>query len=311
MLKYVLDWKPGKQPIDVFGVGDVIDVLNSRVTSLHPLPPVHYGLGAMTAAGEDKVGEGVIFRGRAGITPPTPRAGSDLEFNIPPEHVSTPFCVGWEGEPVATGWFTAEGGVTLLSIYETLLGEARARFKDIYIVLVEIIGLLPGGHIHDRALKKPVHQGNVLVTDPQYQHDYFRAGIIREERAALGATASEPLALAVVGLGYHPGGNHPALKQLERTVFYTPPSLGRAVQSSNSSIKTHSHALGWNDPALFHFLNNSSEWGMPAAVSELDRLVEQAAGLKPDYIVHLDEWSQVTCGWVRLFAAAPEDLAFR
>ena len=307
---YRLEWKPEIQPLLVFGVGDVRPVLNSRVASLLPLPDIRYGLGVLTSSGADKVGEGIVFRHRVGITPPTPNAGIELEYHTSGKNITTPFCLGWKGESTAQGWFNADGRTTLHNIYQTLFQEVRSRFDEIYVVLIEIVGLLPIEHIYDRALKKPVNQGNVLITSPEHRNEYFRAETIRQELNNEEASGSILFPLAIVGIGYFPGSDHPSLKRLEMSVFYAPPIFGKETHQVDSPIKTHNHAIGWKDTALLRLLSDTSKHEKAITSTDLDLQIEQTASLKPDYIVHIDEWSQVHSGYLQVFVATSDTISF-
>ena len=308
---YRLEWKSEIQPLLVFSVGDILPVLNSRVSSLLPLPAIRYGLGVLTSSGPDMVGEGIVFRHRIGITPPTPNAGIELEYHTSGQNIATPFCLGWKGESTAQGWFKADDVTTLLSIYQMLFQEVRSRFEDIFVVLIEIVGLLPIEQIYDRALKKPVNQGNVLITSPEHQNDYFRAEMIRQDLNIQNTAGTKLFPLAIVGIGYFPGSVHPSLKRLETAVFYAPPTLGKVTQQVNSPIKTHSHAIGWKDTALFQLLLSTSKQEKAIMRTDFDLLIDQIASLKPDYIVHLDEWSQLYSGYLQVFVATSDAISFQ
>ena len=308
---YQLDWKSEIQPLHVLGVGDLIEVLNSRVSSLVPLPAVRYGLGVLTSSGADMVGEGIVFRHHIGITPPTPNAGIELEYHTSGQNITTPFCFGWEGEATAYGWFKADSRTTLLGIYEMLFQEVRSRFEGINVVLIEFVGLLPINQIYDRALKKPVNQGSVLITSTKHQNDYFRAEMIRQDLNTQYTAGTKLFPLAIVGIGYFPGSVHPSVKRLETAVFYAPPTLGKVTQQVNSPIKTHSHAIGWKDTALFQLLLSKSKQEKAIMRTDFDLLIDQIASLKPDYIVHLDEWSQLYSGYLQVFVATSDAISFQ
>jgi len=308
---YRLEWKSEIQPLQVFGVGDVIPVLNSRVSSLFPLPVMRYGLGVLTSSGVDMVGEGIVFRHRIGITPPTPNAGIELEYHTSGQNIATPFCLGWKGESTAHGWFKTDGRTTLLAIYETLFQEVRSRFEGINVVLIELVGLLPIDQIYDRALKKPVNQGNVLITSPEHRNEYFRAEMIRQDLNTQKASGTKLFPLAIVGIGYLPGSVHPSLKRLETAVFYAPPTLSKVPHQMNSPIKTHSHAIGWKDNGLFQLLLNTSKQEKGISRTDFDLLIDQTASLQPDYIVHLDEWSQLYSGYLQVFIATSDAISFQ
>lgn len=301
---YRIKWET-LNPVHLFAVGDVRPVINSVATRLWSIPTVTHGLGALTKSGPDMAGEGMILHHLVGMTPPLPDIGIEIGERAT---VSTPFFVGWQGSATAQGWFKAGEGVMLSSIYETAFQEARSRFGDTYIVLVEIVGLLPIKQIQDRALKKPVHRGNVLITSAEYQDDYFRAEIIRQDLIRRQLVETELFPLAIVGIGYLPGGMHPSLERLDQAVFYKPPTLGKEI-ATQRLIKTHSHAMGWRDGSALSRILGENPDDPNSSGLRLEQWLNHAS--MPDYVVHLDEWSHLQQGHVRLFIAQPDDIHFQ
>jgi len=225
----------------------------------------------------------MVWRGRAGGTPPldNPKVATGAL-----DRFSTPFFLGWHGEPAAQGSFTAEGN-TLRELYERLFEEIPANYppENASLLLLEILGTAHAGHIHDRALKKSVHEGDTLVT--ARPSEYFNFHIVQDDLERAGHPPKGSLVLAIVGAGYRPDGESATMQQFEQRVFYEPPRVDDAPVMSTDQvigkIKTHSHMMAWPNAS-------------PAD--------------PPDFILHLDEWSRIAGGSLRVFAASPEMIEF-
>lgn len=280
-----LEWKTDLPDIRVLVVGDVRDVIHSRAGRVAKLPRVTHGFGALSPGGPEMSGEGMIWRGRAGATPPfeMPAAVTGI-----PGMFSATFFLGWTGEPAAQGSFRAQGRNTLQDLYERLFAEIPAGYpaEGSSLLLLDILGTTRAEHIHDRAVKKPVHRGDTLITTRP--GEYFNFHIVQEDLNRLGTPLDSTLSVAVVGAGYRPGGDSPSLKQFEQRVFYEPPRPEGApailTGQEGGKIKTHSHIMAWRP-------GRSQTW-------------------PPDAILHLDEWSEVAGGSLRVFAASPEMIEF-
>jgi hypothetical protein len=302
-----LEWNHQASDARVYAIGNVQPVIYSRVDQVTRLPEVSYGLGALTVQGSAEVGEGIIVRGKTAITPPVIDAGVRLIYRHSLDTVSTPFCLGWTGEPVARGTFQGRPQIGVREIFQEIFRQAAGHTQ---IVLVELIALARPKDIHDRALQKPVHTGNVLITSPEYAVDYFRSNIIRQE---LSHQENETIPLVVIGTGFLPGEKGKGAKEFEQAVFYQPPQLNLSQPITPlSPLKTHSHAMGWRNQGHLHWLlahlpeNSQLAANYEAIDQEISVLVESP----PDYMVHLDEWSELITGTIQVFTASPEQLHF-
>ena len=291
-----LEWTASPPDVKLIVVGDVRPVINSHAGRMTGMPKVTHGFGALSLHGPDEAGEGMVWRGRTGATPPRENAEAATGAS---DQFSTPFFLGWDGEPAAQGSFSAEGS-TLREMYERLFEEIPARYPpdSTSIILVEITGVAGASHLHDRALKKPVHEGNTLITALPWEYFSFR--IIQEDLKRRGRPAGQLLTLAIVGAGYRPREQSPTLQMFAETVFYEPPRVGNVAVieglsgSSNNiegagKIKTHNHVMGWLEEKILRVLLEA----------------------KPDYILHLDEWSQIARGSLRVFVPSLASIEFR
>lgn len=311
-----LAWQDDAPPLETCVIGDVQDVLQSRADRLGALPAVvTHGLGALSASDPAGVGEGIVLRGWTGVTPPTAQAGSAFSYHPTTERVSTPFFMGWAGAPIAHGRIASAGAVTLRQVYEAAFEQLWARpvMAATPVIFLELIGLFPVTEIYDRALKAPVHKDHVLITDAAHATHYFTFKIIQRDLHERNASPDQLLPLAVVGAGFNPQNSTPELLRFERAAFYAPPQEAGIVQQERASgLKTHSHAMGWRAaPALHAQLTHvarQSDWHAP--LHELDSVVlPELLQSPPDYVVHLDEWSQMLGGVIRVFV--PSDITFR
>lgn len=315
-LDLALDWRATPPQLDVYMVGDVRAVIESRADQVGALPPAAtHGLGALSCGGPAGSGEGAALRGRVGVTPPTGGAGVDFFYRASSEGIATPFFMGWAGEPAAVGRISGAEGATVRQVYEAIFADmARRAGPPAPLVFVELIGLFPASEIHDRALKAPVHAAHVAITDAAHAPDYFAFKIIQRDLRERGFAPGQILPLAIVGAGFDPSGAAEGARRIERAAFYAPPQAAGGAAANASPLRTHSHALGWRAaPALCDALEGVArrdDWR--AAQRELDRaILPDLLRAPPDYVVHLDEWSRMVGGVVRVFVPAePERITF-
>lgn len=291
-----LEWTTFPPDVKLIVAGDVRPVINSHASRMTRIPMATHGFGALSIHGPDEAGEGMVWRGITGAT--TPWENTEVVLG-PQDQFSTPFFVGWDGVPAAQGSFSAAGS-TLRELYERLFEAIPAQYPpdSTSIILLEITGVAKAGHIHDRALKKPVHEGNTLIT--ARPSEYFSFRIIQEDLNRRGRPPEQSVHLAIVGAGYKPGENSPSLQAFAETVFYEPPRIGDVsvaegfsgsprINDEERKIKTHSHMMGWREAGIF----------------------QKPIETKPDYILHLDEWSQIASGKLRAFMPSLESIEFK
>lgn len=306
-----LQWKTEVPQTQVYAVGDVRPVINSCANTVVRIPRVEYGIGALSDQGPAELGEGIVYRGRTAITPAGKDAGTELVYYPDSDNIATPFFLGWNGQPAANGRFLMPA--TLRELYDEMLrqGAANLHHNQASIVLVEIIGCLYPEDIHDRALRKRVDIGNRVITSPENQYDYFNAEIINADLKRISHPLTQPFPLAAVGIGYFPGYEHAKLKQLDESVFYSPPDFGTARDLAVGSTKTHTHALGWrNSDALLELLQQMDQRpDMEGLLDSMEMIInKQLLPSQPSYVVHLDEWSRFSRGVVRVFCAPVDQI---
>lgn len=317
-VELTLERQAGALALEAYVIGDVRPVIHSRADRLNPLPQaVTHGLGALSTDGPSSVGEGIVVRGWAGSTPPTARAGVKFSYQPTLERISTPFFAGWAGSPLTTGRFVGGAGATVRQLYEAVFAEVSSYpgLADSSVLFLEIAGLFPAAGIYDRALKAPVHTGDVLITDAEYAQRYFTFKIIQQDLLARDYPIDHLVPLLVVGMGFKPGMEAPDLQRFEQAAFYEPPKSTQGVGTPQTpGVKTHSHALGWRDQAVLseHLAQAYQRSNWQAAFRAVDeQVLPDVLASPPDYVVHLDEWSQMLGGVVRVFAlAAPETMTF-
>jgi hypothetical protein len=312
-----LDWQNDAPPLETFVIGDVQAVLQCRADRLGALPTtVTHGIGALSTGDPAEVGEGIVLRGWTGATPPTAQAGTAFSYHPTTEQIATPFFIGWAGSPIAQGRVAGSAAMTLREVYATVFEQlwSRPNMAAAPVIFLELIGLFSVAEIYDRALKAPVNIDHVLITDAEHAPHYFTFKIIQHDLHARNASPDQLLPLAVVGAGFNPQERAPDLRRFERAAFYEPPRAAGAVQQEAAScMKTHSHALGWRAaPTLYAQLTQAArraDWYAP--LHELDNVVlPELLQSPPDYVVHLDEWSQMVGGLIRVFVPTPNDITF-
>ncbi|NJC95321.1 MAG: hypothetical protein FIB03_03110 [Anaerolineae bacterium] len=308
-----LQWSAITPETEVYAVGDVRPVINSCANAVVRIPRVEYGLGALSDRGPAELGEGIVYRGQAALTPAGNDAGVALDYHARLDEIVTPCFLGWNGRPMAQGRFLKPA--TLRDLYDEILHQSRASLdeKQASLVFVEVIGCLYPGEIHDRALRKRVDVGNRIITSAENQYDYFNAQVISADLKRISHPATLPFPLACVGVGYSPGYEDEKLKQLDQAVFYSPPNFGTPGDTVSGSIKTHTHALGWLDSnPLLELLQHMEERSdMEGVWDRIDTVVNRKfLPSKPTYVVHLDEWSRFSRGIVRVFSTPIEKIQF-
>ena len=308
-----IEWQAETEPLQVLTMGNVQDVIYSRANQVQPLPEnLLYGLGALSTSGPEGAGEGILIRGHAGMTAPTIDAGLRPVYRKSTKLITSPFFLGWRGQPLATVNFLEQSGVTLHDLYRTIF--MLPAFASQSIILVELIALLPLHHIHDRALQRPAHIGNVDITAPDYANDYFRFHIIQQDMRKRGYEGTFLLPLAIVGIGFrHLVTPTSIMQQLGQAVFYNPPDTNRPVDANKAhitaNIRTHSHAIGWLEchDLRTHLLGINGRSEQEHLVSVIDQRIFPALLVQPpDYVVHLDDWSLLVGGLAHIFALSSE-----
>lgn len=292
--KFTIHWQPSLSFAALFTIGDVRPILISAANEIFNFPPIEFGLGAFTDSLPQNVGEGAVIQKNILLTPPTPEAGVETRHYKDLAKIRTPFCVGWSGEAVASGFLRSNNSIKLRELYRHILEETLIRSKRSSLILMAAICEFETGKIFDRALKKPVDKGNVPITSQDHQDQYFRSQIINGDLPKHGISPNT-FPLSIVGMIYSPSEIESAwLKNFERSVFYTPPGMdGFQFNMETNEFKTHFHAIGWRDDAILkEQLDYLASQDDNRQLNEVwDHSFQRS---HPDYIVHLDEWSELT-----------------
>lgn len=305
-MKLSLNWHINNLALDIYIIGDVRSVLNSSADKLIKLNDVRYGLGALSIDCPATTGEGIVFRGYSAITPPTEKAGLLFTYQSTLNNLLTPFFVGWSGIPIATGNILQEQ--TLQEVYENVFTSLFNTFPELLpFVCLEIIGLASANQIYDRALKTRIDKGNTLITSKDNSEKYFSFQIIQNDMARNGCSSEQLVYLNITGVGFATNLKTEPLQKIQECIFYEPPKPLETSQVSKEvkPIKSHSHALGWKINPFpqnnFGKFDENSFWGREwQYVDEI--LLSRTLNSRPDYIVHLDAWTQIKVGFVRVFA---------
>lgn len=293
-------------------LGDVRDVLYSRAERVRALPAsVTHGFGLLACDGPADAGEGIAIRGLAASTPPGEAAGRLVRTSRQPTGFATPFFLGWRGEPSAAGRFQAASGLSLRSLFAETFQRLRRGKESPSLVFLEMLALVRGSRIQDRALCAPVHTGHVLITDERYADRYFRFRPIGSDLAK----GSDPLlALAVCGAAFHPTGVWDDEDEIATSIFYKPPHRRSGSPGSAAfPLRTHSHALAWQAPgeAAGDLQEALDRLGSDGIEPDLDRLLDRFLAVPPSHLVHLDDWSAPLGGLFRVYGPRRrEDLEF-
>jgi hypothetical protein len=298
--------KGASRRAEVCLLGDVRSVIYSRASHVAAVPSVTHGIGVLTPQAPADAGEGIVFRGHAARTPPTDEAGVEIDYRLTCGGMCSSFFVGWEGEPFLWAKFSSAEGVTLNRLFETLLERVRRDLPPAQhkLILVEVLALFAPYDIHDRALRKPVNEGDVDTADRQHAPQYFKAHVILNDLKRRGAPPEKSIPLCITGIGAGPGSVSDAeFKQLCRLIFYDAPGAA-AGSKREGQARTHSHAFGWRDePALVGGLSaalaGGSGTGEVAAVE--NEILPEALCRAPDYVVHVDDWSMLRAALVKVF----------
>lgn len=288
-------------------LGDVRSVIYSRASRVALVPRVTHGLGVLTSQSPAEAGEGIVFRGRAARTPPTDEAGVEVDYRQQCGGLCSSFFVGWEGEPFLWARFSSAEGLTLNRLFEILLTRARRDLAHSHhgLILVEVLALLAPGDIHDRALRRSVDQGDVHTADHEHAPQYFKSHVILNDVKRRGDAAVQTIPLCIAGVGAAPSSTSgDEFDRISGLIFYDPP--GAAADSKREGrMLTHSHAFGWRaQPALVGGLSaacgGGEGWEKKVAALE-EEILPGALGSAPDYVVHLDDWSVLRAGLVKVF----------
>jgi hypothetical protein len=209
--------------------------------------------------------------------------------------------------------FISDAGITLNQLYQSIFSYlAESGFPPNFeYVFLELVGLFKPDDISDRALQKPVNQGNVLTTSAEHARTFFKPKIIYNDLVERGASLGELFPLCVVGAGHLRDVSEPSGKSLSERIFYRPPQVNASTSPSTTTdgdsarVLSHNHALGWRGESSFvgrllsSLQSRSHEGGEAPARDE--GLLEELLTRRPDYLVHLDDWSVVTAATVNIY----------
>lgn len=299
---------------ELFFIGDVRDVIHSRAARVRPLPELRHGLGACGTQDPATAGESIVVRGCCAATLPNEDAGIKIEYRASSQGFHTPFFLGWNGEPSLVTDFISDTGVTLNQIYQSIFTHLRRLGPpwNFEYVFIELIGLFKPHEISDRALQRPVDRGDVLTTTPEHAGSFFKSRIIYNDLVRRGESLEDLFPLCVVGVGHFRGASAAGNKALSERIFYRPPQIPTAAPAhqardiESDEVRTHNHALGWRGETSFAgrlletLLSQSrSEAETEACEPDLEELLSR----RPDYLIHLDDWSVVTAAAVKIYLA--------
>ncbi len=280
-------------------VGDVQDVINSRTgIALNALPSTRLGIGLFSRSGSLMAGEGIITRRWVGLTEPTDEAGINVLWRESAYGFSTSFFAGIDGPLAASGPFLSR--CRLLDLYRTCfkLAETQAPFRGAALIFLEIVAAAQVEHIEDRAVRRPTDQGNVLITSAAHEDEYFKFGIIRKHLQRSGP-GPQIVPMMICGAGLQTASSEASVELLKDKVFYQPPVAAglapRSEAATGKDVTSHSHAVAWAEEAFAPPVFEKTE----SAPAEILRFYET----RPDYLVHLDEWTELEYGWVNLYVA--------
>jgi hypothetical protein len=301
---------------EVFFIGDVRDVIFSRAKNTVRLPHLFNGFGACGMKNPATTGEGIIFRGCVAGTPPAQHAGVSINYRIQPEETYTPFFVGWNGSHSFVVNFISETGITLNELYRNIflkLGELKPAQNFEYIFL-EIIGFLSPKDIFDRALQKRVDKANVLTTLTENAGQFFKTRIIYDDLSRRNISTEKLFLLCITGAGYLSKDSVSKPLPVGETVFYVPPQKMEKPSTNDAdtnreNVLTHNHTIGWRgeNPVTESLLSSIHAGIQSAHGSEtVENSVNKLLKYKPDYLVHLDDWSVLKAAAVKVFLAASD-----
>lgn len=292
-------------------VGDVRDVIYSRAGRVSVMPHVSHGFGACGSEEPATVGESVVVRGCAAATPPDDSAGLKINYNPSTREFYTPFFCGWNGQPSLSTRFCLDPGITLNELYQSIfshLSTLRLLPNPDYVFL-ELMGLFRPNEISDRALKRPVNQGNVLTTAAEHADRFFQTRIIFNDLASHRAMPDELVPLCIVGAGHCGDNSNLKDDSISARIFYLPPYTPTTAYDPGQ-IRTHNHGLGWRSESQYvqRLLAFTQMEGRPGSgsIAGEQELADQLLKHQPDYLVHLDDWSTVRAGIVKIYIAHNE-----
>lgn len=301
------NWEDILQPVSPVIVGDVRDVLHSRVQQTRPLPAITHGLGALTHLSPTYTGEGLCIGNHPYLTPAIDTAGeyviSQQEWLTP---FATPFFVGWSGRPSATGSLHSNEVLKLSDFYQQLSYQCQREHvgTENMLLLLEAVALCPVRAIDDRVLCNPVTHDKVLITGEAVASHYFRFRVIEQNLMHRFSTPPRLLPLVMVGvcvLEREPLSDKQ--RQLLAKAFYTPPF----VSPSTKVFLTHTHALAWQPhPATVNILQRELE--QPAAATHA-QFLSYLLQSRPDYLVHVDETTQLSGATFNLYLTTLDSVA--
>lgn len=298
---------------NLFFIGDVRDVIHSRAARVRPLPELLYGLGACGTDDPATAGESIVVRGRYASTLPDSDAGIKIEYRTSSRGFHTPFFLGWNGEPSLATDFISDGGITLNQLYLSIFSHLRGLGPswNFEYVFLELVGLFRPHEISDRALQRPVNQGDVLTTGPEHAERFFKSRIIYNDLDRRGESLEDLFPLCVVGIGHCRRASAVGDKSLSERIFYRPPQIPESAPAreahgaGSSEVRSHNHALGWRGESsvaerLLEVIRSEDRPEPEARARALD-LEERLLSRRPDYLIHLDDWSVVTAAAVKIY----------
>lgn len=307
--------------MEAFFIGDVRDVIFSRVNKLTQIPLLFNGFGACGLDNSVTVGEGIIFRGNITSTPPNSNAGSDINFRIPNGKAYSPFFIGWNGSHSLVLNFNVIEKITLKQLFQDVFSTLQTSkiCQNYQYVFLEIVGLFHPEDIFDRALQKRVDRDEKLTTAPENSKEYFKPRIIYNDLVKRNEINDNLLPLCIVGAGHLCEEYSSNGQNLCENIFYvSPQEMEKPVEKKEKDGKvnllTHSHALGWrgsnsNIESLLSLIRKDVQAARDFNV--IDDSVNKLLEYHPDYLVHLDDWSLLKTATVKVFFADPADFIVR
>ena len=299
--------------VEAIFIGNVQDVIFSRANKLIRIPNLFNGFGACGLDDPTTVGEGIVFRGNTNSTPPNSNSGVEINFRVPDGKVYSPFFIGWNGQHSFVLNFDSEKGITLKELYQDIFSKLQTfeLSQKYQYVFLEVIGLFHPVDIFDRALQKPVHEGGKHTTAPENSKEFFKSRIIYKDLIRRDEFTDDLFPLCIIGIGHLCEENLINGRNLCENIFYVSPqemenSAEDKEKGDNENLLTHSHALGWltSNSEIESILSSIRNYVQSSDNFEsIENAVNELSEYKPDYLVHLDDWSILKAAAVKVFLA--------